>query len=164
MRIITLLLALLLTGCTSLNELINEVDSTLGQAIGTYSAPLLAGSPRSSGCSDEKCRILDAAEQRGYAKARSKEITWTRFVNGFYEGRLRLYPDTKDDGAVYEYQAFQRALAEQMDAGRMSEAQWSYLVERKYSEIRERQRVGTTTCNTKNIGTPIFPNYQTVCR
>jgi hypothetical protein len=164
MRIVALLLTLLLAACGNLNQATNDLNTSFNQLLGTYSAPLLAGSPRPSGCSDQKCRALDEPERVGYEKARRKEITWTRLVDAFYEGRRRLYPDSNDSSAVYEYQAFQRALAEQLDAGRMTESQWSYLVERKSSEIRERQRTGRTTCNTTNIGTTTFPNYQTVCR
>lgn len=164
MRLPTILLSLLLAGCGNLNELNNDINSSLGELMGTYSAPLLAGSPRPSGCSDQRCRTLDEVERIGYDRARRKDITWTRLVDGFYEGRRRLYPDSNDGGAVHEYQAFQRALAEQIDAGRMTEAQWSYLVERKSAEIHERQRTGRTTCNTTNVGTTIFPNYQTICR
>ena len=164
MLLFSFLLILLLGGCGNLNQVNNDLNSSLGQMLGTYSAPLLAGSPRPSGCSDEKCRSLDELERLGYEKARRREISWVRLVDAFYEGRRMLYPDSNDSGAVYEYQAFQRALAEQVDAGRVTESQWSYLVERKAGEVRERQRTGTTTCNTTNVGTSMFPNYQTVCR
>ena len=153
MRIPSIALALILVGCGSVNQVNNDINSSLSQLMGTYSAPLLAGSPRPSGCSDQKCRSLDELERIGYERARRKQITWTRLVDGFYEGRRQLYPDSNDGSEIYEYQAFQSALAEQMDAGRISEAQWSYLVERKNSELRERQRTGRTTCNTTNIGT-----------
>ena len=164
MRLIALILSLLLVACGNLNQATNDLNTSFTQLLGTYSAPLLAGFPHPSGCSDQKCRALDELEQLGYAKARRKEISWRRFVDAFYEGRARLYPDSSDGSAVYEYQAFQRALAEQLDAGRMTESQWAYLVERKSAELRERQRTGATTCNTTNTGTSVFPNYQTVCR
>lgn len=164
MRLFTLVLALLLAGCGNLNHSANDLNSSFNQLLGTYSAPMLAGAPRPSGCSDQKCRALDELERIGYDKARRKEITWTRLVDAFYEGRRRLYPNSNDDSSVYEYQSFQRALAEQLDAGRMTESQWAYLVDRKFSEIQERQRTGRTTCNTTNIGSATFPNYQTVCR
>lgn len=164
MRFLVLLLPLLLAACVNLNQATSDLNTSFDQMLGTYSAPLLAGSPRPSGCSDQRCRALDELERMGYEKVRRKEITWTRLVDAFYEGRRRLYPNSSDGSAVYEYQAFQRALAEQLDAGRMTESQWAYLVERKSAEIRERQRTGTTICNTTNIGTTNFPNYQTICR
>jgi len=164
MRFSSLLLILMLSGCGNLNQVNNDLNSSLGQMLGTYSAPVLAGSPRPSGCSDKKCRGLDELEKFGYEKARRKEITWVRLVDWFYEGRRMIYPETNDNNGVYEYQAFQRALAEQVDAGRVTESQWSYLVEKKLGELSERQRTGSTTCNTTNTGTSMSPNYQTVCR
>lgn len=164
MRILSLLLCMALAACGNLNQAANNLDTSVAQLMGTYSAPLLAGSPRPSGCSDQRCRALDDLERLGYEKARTREITWVRLVDNFYEGRRQLYPSSSDGGVVYEYQAFQRALAEQLDAGRMTEAQWSYLVERKAGELSERQRTGRTTCNTTNVGSATFPNYQTICR
>lgn len=164
MPLFVLVISLLLAACGNLNQTTNNINRSASQLLGTYSAPMLAGSPRPSGCPDEKCRTLDEIERIGYEKARRKEITWTRLVDTFYEARRRLYPNSSDGPDVYEYQAFQRALAEQLDAGRMTESQWAYFVERKSGELRDRQRTGTTTCNTTNIGTATFPNYQTICR
>jgi len=164
MRPPSLLLILLLVGCGNLNKLNNDINTSLGEMLGTSSAFVLAGSPRTSNCSDARCRALEDLEQEGYEKARSGQITWVRLVDAFYEARRTVYPNSNDSQAVYELQAFQRALAEQLDARRVTESQWSYLVEKKISELQERQRTGTTTCNTTNVGTSMSPNYRTVCR
>lgn len=148
--------ALFLSGCGSVYQMNNELNQSINQMMGTYSAPLLGGAPRPSGCSDEKCRSLDALEARGYDLARQKKITWTRLVNSFYEGRAKLYPDSNDSSKVHEMISFQRMLAEQMDAGKITESEWAYLVEKKFSGA-------TITCNTKNVGA-YSTNYQTVCR
>lgn len=164
-RVAMIALGGLLVGCGGLDGILASYQDGASIMTGRYVAPLLAGSPRQTrGCSDQRCAALDELEQVGYQRARARQITWTRLVDGFYEGRKRLYPESNDDSFVFEYQAFQRALAEQLDAGRVSEAQWAYLVERKLGELRERERSGTSVCNTTNIGTPFAPNYQTVCR
>ena len=153
-----------LAGCAGMNKSYSAINTSLNQAMGTYIAPTLAGSPRSSGCTDERCRSLDEFERVAYEKARKKEIRWVHLVDAFYEARRRLYPNSADDSLVYEYQSFQRALAEQVDAGRVTESQWAYLVDRKFNELSERRRTGYTQCNTTNIGSQQFPNYQTICR
>ena len=86
----------------------NDLNDSLGQIMGTYSAPTLASSPRPSGCSDTKCRQMDQLEARGYDLARQKKITWTKLVNAFYEGRTKLYPDSNDSTGTRELISFQR--------------------------------------------------------
>lgn len=164
-RAASCVLAAIVAGCGGLGDLAANYQAGAAMLTGQYTAPLLAGSPRATrGCGDDRCRALDELESVGYQRARARQISWVRFVDVFYEGRRRVYPDSNDGAFVYEYQSFQRALAEQMDAGRITEAQWSYLVERKLGELRERERSGQSVCNTTNVGTSFAPNYQTVCR
>jgi hypothetical protein len=158
------LFAISLAGCGSVYQMNNDLNDSVGQIMGTYSAPILASSPRPSGCSDSKCRQLDQVEVKGYELARQKKITWTKLVSAFYEGRAKLYPDSNDSAGIREFMSFQRMLAEQMDAGKITEAQWAYLVDKKYSEVQSRDAGQTVRCNTQNIGTNAAPNYQTVCR
>jgi hypothetical protein len=159
-----ILFAIFLAGCGSVYQMNNDLNDSLGQIMGTYSAPTLASSPRPSGCSDSKCRQLDQLEAKGYDLARQKKITWTKLVSAFYEGRAKLYPDSNDSAGTRELISFQRVLAEQMDAGKITETQWAYLVDKKYSEVQSRDAGQTVRCNTQNTGTNAFPNYQTVCR
>ena len=105
-KLILLLLATSLSACGSLQQIDRDLNSSVGQMLGTYSAPLLAGSSRPSGCSDEKCRALDEMERIGYDMIRKKETTYSRFVDGWYQARSRLYPDSNDGSAVHEYRAF----------------------------------------------------------
>jgi hypothetical protein len=161
---VAILSAIFLVGCGSVYQMNNDLNDSLGQLMGTYSAPTLASSPRPSGCSDSKCRQLDQLEEKGYDLARQKKITWTKLVSAFYEGRAKLYPDTNDSAYTREFISFQRVLAEQMDAGKITETQWAYLVDKKFSETQTRNAGQQTTCNTQNTGTDAFPNYRTVCR
>lgn len=162
--LLSVLGVLSLAACSDLNQIHRDINDSIRQVAGTYTAPLLAGSSRPSDCSDAKCRSLDEMERVGYEMIRRKEATYTRLVDGWYQARARLFPDSNDGSEIYEYKAFQRLLAEQVDAGRVSESQWTYLVERKLSEIRERQRSGIINCNTRNVGSALVPNYQTTCR
>jgi hypothetical protein len=163
-RFFLLSITLLFCGCANVVQSTNRLDASLSEALGMYSAPYLSGSPRPSGCTTEKCKTLDQFEEIAYQKARNKEITYVRLVNAFYEARQMVYPNTNDGQFLYEIQAFQRALAEQLDAQRITEAQWAYLIEKKVGELNERSRTGRSTCNTTNIGTIYVPNYQTICR
>jgi hypothetical protein len=158
------LFALALAGCGGIYQLNNDINTSIGQIMGTYSAPTLASSPTPSGCTDDKCRSLDALEAQGYDLARQKKITWTKLVSAFYDGRAKLYPDSSDSAGTRELISFQRVLAEQMDAGKITQAQWAYLVDKKYAEVQNRNAGQTVRCNTQNTGTSAFPNYQTVCR
>jgi hypothetical protein len=158
--------AIALTGCGNIYQLNNDINDSVSQMMGTYSAPTLASHPTPSGCagSDNRCRQLDQLEERGYSMARQKQITWTKLVSAFYEGRAKLYPDSNDSAYTREFISFQRVLAEQMDAGRITETQWAYLVDKKFAETQTKNAGQQTTCNTQNTGTDAFPNYRTVCR
>lgn len=154
-----------LTGCGSVYELNNGIDNSINQLMGTYSAPTLASSPRPSGCkNDNRCRELDEIETYLYTMVRQKKTTWTKVVNIFYDSRLTLYPNTNDSAYTREFISFQKVLAEQMDAGKITEAQWAYLVDKKYSEIETQASGQRRTCNTQNVGTNESPNYRTICR
>lgn len=160
------LFAIALAGCGNIYQLNNDLSDSVSEMMGTYSAPTLSSSPTPSGCagSDSRCQTLDKLEARGYTQARQKQITWTRLVNGFYEGRAMLYPNGKDSAATREFISFQRVLAEQMDAGKITETQWAYLVDKKFTETQTRNAGQQTTCDTQNTGSYAFPNYRTVCR
>jgi hypothetical protein len=157
--------AFLLTGCGNVYQLNNSINDSVNQLMGVYSAPTLASSPTPSGCgNDSRCQQLDEIEAKGYEMARQKRITWTKLVNAFYEGRSQLYPNSNDSAYTREFISFQRVLAEQMDAGKITETQWAYLVDKKYAEAQTRNAGQQTTCNTQNTGTNDSPNYRTVCR
>ena len=78
-----ILSALTLTGCGNIYQLNNDVNDSVSQLMGTYSAPTVASHPTPSGCagSDDRCRQLDQLEERGYLMVRQKQITWTKLVN-----------------------------------------------------------------------------------
>lgn len=163
--IFTAFFALALTSCSSVYELNNGINDSLNQVMGTYSAPTLASSPRPSGCAnDNRCRQLDEIEEYGYNMVRQKKTTWAKFVNAFYQGRLELYPNTNDDAYTREFISFQKVLAEQIDARKINETQWAYLVDKKFAEMQTRSAGQQTTCNTQNTGTNASPNYRTICR
>lgn len=145
MRLSGFLLALTLTGCTGINQMVRSLDDTTGELMGTYSAPTLAGSPRPSGCGDQRCRTLDAIESKGYEFARQRKITWVTLVDAFYQKRAELYPNSQDSYGVNEIKAYQRALAEQMDIGKITESQWAYLIEQKIGDINARNQVLSNT-------------------
>lgn len=132
-------LAFSLTGC-ALHELNDSIGDSADQLMGVYTAPLLASAPAPSGCQkrDEKCRQLDEFEASGYQLVRAKKITWTKFVNGFYAKRIEFFPSSNDGPNTRELISYQRALAEQMDLGKLTEAQWTYLIDKKYAELQAR--------------------------
>lgn len=169
MRLIVFLLVLALTGCGGLNEMVRDLNDSASELMGTYSAPTLAGSPRPSGCSDQRCRTLDAIEAKGYELARQRKITWVKLVDVFYQKRAELYPDNQDSNGVNELKAYQKAIAEQMDFGKITESQWAYLIEKKTSDINARNKALSNTarrqtnCTTTNTGTSTFPEYKTAC-
>lgn len=140
MMLTVVLFGFVLAGCGNMYQLNNDLNNSLSQMMGTYSAPTLASHPTPSGCaeSDNRCRQLDQLEERGYSMARNKKITWTRLVNAFYEGRAKLYPDSNDSAYTREFISFQRVLAEQMDAGKITETQWTYLIDKKFAEMQTR--------------------------
>ncbi len=131
--------SVLLTGClASVNQLVNSVNEPFGY----HTAPTLAGSPQSSGCTDSRCLTLDRLESELYSLARSRKITWLQLVDAFYSERARLYPKTNDRNGVSELFAYQRMLAELMDQRKITEPQWSYLIQQKNSEIQARIQAG----------------------
>lgn len=160
------LLSIPLAGCLqTLGETFNDAMYEIG-GYGNQ-APTLAGTPMpTSGCSDSRCRTLDAVEAQGYDLVRQKKLTWVKFVDGFYRQRAALYPNSDDSYGARELMLYQRALAEQMDIGRLSESQWAYAIERKTAEIDARNSASAprqTTCKTTNVGTSTFPEYKTTC-
>ena len=139
MRLTTILFVLVLAGCAEMNEVVRDMNDSTSELMGTYSAPTLAGSPTPSGCGDDRCRTLDAIEAKGYELARQKKITWVKLVETFYNKRAELYPTSRDRFGANELRTYQRALAEQMDMGKITESQWAYFIERKTAEIRARR-------------------------
>jgi len=166
-NLIAILLLTALAGCAG--SLADGVLNDYREMAGVYTAPTLAGSPRSSGCSDERCVALDSIEAKGYELARQKKITWVKLVDFFYKKRAEFYPNSDDTSGVYELKSYQRALAEQMDMGRMTESQWAYLVEKKTAEISARNEALSnsaprqTNCTTTNVGSKTYPEYKTIC-
>lgn len=158
MKLTILLLALILTGCAAMKESINDYLT------GPYTAPTLGGAPTPSGW-----QALDAIEANGYQLARQKKITWVKFVDAFYQKRAELYPKSIDTHGVNELRSYQRVLAEQMDLGKITESQWTYLIESKSAEINARNKAlyntapRQTNCTTTNIGTQAYPEYKTTC-
>ncbi len=51
-------------------------------------------------------------------------MAWVKFVDTFYVERNRLFPNTEETNSWREYRAYQRVLAEQMDAKKISESPW----------------------------------------
>lgn len=140
MRFATMLMALVLAGCGGLREMARDINDSTAEVMGIYTAPVLASAPMPSGCTDSRCKTLDALEAKGYELARQKKINWVRLVDAFYKKRAELYPDSQDGYGVNELRTYQRALAEQMDMGKLTEFQWAYLIEKKNAEIRARNR------------------------
>ncbi len=153
------------SGISALNESLANLNTDFGIAIG-YSAPTLAGQPESSGCALPACKKLDAIEAERYRQARAGKITWTNLVEDFYNERSKLFPHNTDTPGVSELKYYQRLLAEQMDAGKITESQWAYLVEKKTQELAARDelvansRPRTQNCTTTKLGT----EYNTACR
>jgi hypothetical protein len=161
MRILGLIaITALISGCVTLGDLVGESDPFF------YLGP----TPQFSGCSKPECQRLDALESRGYELARGSKLTWVKFVDTFYAERNRLFPNTEESNGWREYRAYQRVLAEQMDAKKISESQWVYLLEKKKGELDARNqmlqnsRPRTQNCVTEKVGLPPFESYQTRCK
>jgi len=170
MKLVAILFSIMLAGCSELGETLNVVlNTTTDELQGNYTAPTLAGFPRPSGCRSQRCKTLDAVEAQGYKYAREKKITWVNLVDVFYQERAKLYPNSQDNNGANEIRSYQRALAEQMDIGKLTESQWSYLIEKKTSDIDARNQALSnsaprqTNCTTTNVGTSTFPEYKTTC-
>jgi hypothetical protein len=160
MRALVLVLVFALSGCADLAGLVG-VDTT-------YTAPFLGTAPGPSGCEEARCLELDRLEATLYAGARSGRIRWSQLVDTFYSRRAQLFPDS-DDSSIRELISYQRVLAEQLDAKRITEAQWTYAQEKKIADMRARTeliqntRHRPTNCVTRNVGTTISPEYRTEC-
>ena len=154
MRLSILVLFILLTlgGCSLINGNQNN-----------YTAPTLGSDGRPGNCNDERCKALEDIEIKNYELARNGKITWVNMVEAFYQKRAELYPNSQDQYGANELRAYQKMLAEQMDTKKITESQWTYQIESKYSEIRTRNQMinnsaprqvncytnktGHTTCN-----------------
>lgn len=134
MRLAAVLLASCLSACSAPQGAARGQNDAGAEAKPSYSAPILAASPRSSGCQDERCAALDAVEAELYELAREKKISWVRLVETFYRKRAEIYPDSRDGYHVNELKAYQRALAEQLDMGLIDESKWVDLLERRYNK------------------------------
>ena len=88
MRILLAAIAVLLSGCAEMAEVLGY----------SYTAPYLAAEPRPSGCDDARCQQLDRLEAQLYSAARSGRIRWVQLVDTFYAKRAELFPDSNDSG------------------------------------------------------------------
>lgn len=169
-----ILFTFVLSGCESVSNLSNSINEMTGK----YTAPWLESTPTSRHCADARCRTLDTVEANGYELARQKRITWVSMVDTYYQKRIELFPRSNDSNGLIELRTYQRYLAEQMDSGKITETEWAYRVVSKEGEIETRNEMlehsasaaaaaqnasKKTTCNTTNIGSAAFPNYQTTC-
>lgn len=129
----------------------------------------LAEYPTNSGCPSSACKRMDAIEAKGYELARSGKISWVKFVTAFYSERDKLFPNASDTSDTKEYIALQRVLAEQMDAGKITEAQWVYLLQSKKNEqenrraLIENSRPRSQNCTSQKVGLPPFERWETKC-
>ena len=161
---ITVVIVLILAGCAPAREFARDLNYATAQLAGTFTAPLLGGSPGKSGCTLVACLDLEGFEQRAYGMIDDELITYVQLVDWFYQQRGVLFADSNDTQAVREVQAFQRLLAQHVDSGRVKKSEWAYLNERKLLEYQERVAKRAVVCNTTNTGTREFPAYRTVCR
>ncbi len=143
-RILLLSMALPLSGCLATGDPfgLNALNDATAVMLGTYQAPTLASYPRPSGCGDRdaRCRVLDEYEAYLYQEARAGRISWVQLVDSFYTERARQYPQSNDNYGAREWFSFQRMLAEQMDARKITESQWVYYHEQKQTEMASRAR------------------------
>lgn len=122
----------------------------------------LTSSPQRNDCSNvsmSACQALDAVEASGYEMARRGKISWIEMVDRFYRERSRIFPYMQDSPITTEIRSYQRVLAEKKDAGRITEAEWVYLLTRQLSEIDAREaqvqnsrRAPQYYCNDTGIG------------
>lgn len=99
----------------------------------------LAPSPQRNDCYNAACQALDAVEASGYEMARRGKISWIEMVDRFYRERSRIFPHIRDDQITSEIRSYQRVLAEKKDAGKITEAEWVFLLTRQLSEIDARE-------------------------
>lgn len=119
----------------------------------------LASQPRSSGRGEYAALVLDDLEARLYRDARSGQISWVQLVDRFYSQCAALYQGYYDEDGR-DLPAYQRVLAEKMDAGSIKESEWIYLQESKLSERRARHKLIENTRPSPIIiqnSTPIHP-------
>ena len=107
----------------------------------------LASQPAPSGYSDYRARYLDDLEASLYERARSKKILWVQLVDEFYTKCSEVLQRNSqgiqnfDRRNIKEIMSYQRFLAEQMDARKITESEWAYLQEKKFAEIRARNQL-----------------------
>jgi hypothetical protein len=95
----------------------------------------LSSQPQSSGNPDSRAQLLDDLEARLYRDARLKQISWVQLVDKFYTRCAALYQGYYNEN-YRELPAYQRVLAEKMDARSIKESEWIYLIETKLTEIK----------------------------
>ncbi len=138
--LVVFLLALL-AGCTHWwndGQLTQEgAVAILGESV---LAVTLAAVPQSSGCTDPRCIELDTLEAQLYADARAGRIAWLQLVDDFYQRRASLFPDIHDDNFVLELKQYQHGLAADMDAGRLTEAEWVEANDYKFEQLLRKYR------------------------
>lgn len=100
----------------------------------------LASQPHSSGINDWQARELDNLETRLYIDARAGQISWVQLVDKFYARCAALIQGYLNENNR-ELAAYQRVLAEKMDAKNINESEWIFLQESKLSEIRARNQL-----------------------
>ena len=101
----------------------------------------LSASPQRSNCTGADryaCEALDSVEASGYQMARAGRITWLMMVDRFYQERSRIFPQMRDDYTTAEIRSYQRVLAERKDAGKITEAEWVFLLNRQRSALAAR--------------------------
>lgn len=119
-----------------------QLPTTLSPASvdGARCPTVLASSPHSSGIDDYRAKALDYFEADIYGNARTGRISWVQLVDSFYARCIEIFKGQFYITHNRELQAYQRMLAEQMDAKEITESQWAYLIEKKLGEMRARTR------------------------
>ena len=101
----------------------------------------LSPSPQRSNCNESNryaCQALDSVEASGYEMARAGKMTWLSMVDRFYKERSRLFPRMQDSDETAEIRSYQRVLAERKDAGKITEAEWVFLLRKQQSILDAR--------------------------
>lgn len=109
----------------------------------------LASQPRSSGGNDWQSRELDNLEARLYMDARSGKIGWVQLVEKFYARCAELYRGYRNEDHR-DLPAYQRVLAEKMDARSINESEWIFLQESKLAERHARNQLIMNTRPSPN--------------
>lgn len=87
------------------------------------------------------CKALDAMESQWYVKARRRDISWVELVDRFYGERDSSFPNMRDDDVTTEVRAYQRELAELMDAKKITERNWTSLLREHPAQQQYQQRM-----------------------